>query len=467
MSKFMMVAVTLMCCVGFLAATSAVADEPVATAKDLEQINEQLMDQIKDLQDQIRDLDGRMATAERAPAAPTYVAPAGEKEGGMLRTMEDIKLSGFIDTTYNFNLNRPQKAATTAATNNLRVFDTRDSNFDLTAIEFAFEKPAPESGGVGFRADLLYGLTALVTDGGGLAFDGTTDSAGVGVGPDEFDLQQAYGEINIPINGGSLLGDKINVRAGKYVTMSGAEVIESKDNWNISRSYAFGFSIPFTHTGVRSNWSLFDGKVSAALGVNNGWDLVQDTGNGKTVEMFLSTNLTDNLSLATANYIGPESQTDANTAAIQDDVRFLTSNVLTWKTPVEKLTLMGNVDFGNQRNVRTITAGSSIPKLESGQWHSYNLYAKYDLNDKMYLAYRGELFYDDDSFRTFGTTTPRGIRRLWGHTFTLDYRPYTNLITRLEYRTDKADGALYDVTAGAGSGESSQGTFATELIYLF
>jgi hypothetical protein len=466
MKKFFSVFSAVFLFFGLLSAPAVRADEPVATAKDLEKINEQLMDQIKNLQNQVQDLSSRVDATERRPAAaPTYVGGTETpREGGVLKTMEDINLSGFLDTSYSYNLNRPQKAGTSAGTNNMRVFDTRDNNFDLNALELDFEKLAPETGGIGFRADLVYGLNATVTDGGGLNFDGVA-----GVGPDEFDLQQAYGELNVPINGGSLLGDKINLKAGKFVTLAGAEVIESKDNWNISRSIAFGFGIPFSHTGVRSGWTLLDGKVNATLGVNNGWDVVQETGNGKTVEMGLTTSLTDDLTFATANYIGPESQTDAGTGAIIDDVRFLTSNILTWKTPVEKLTLMGNFDFGNQRNVATITAGSPEPRpFESGQWHSYNLYAKYDLSDKMYLAYRGELFYDDDTFRTFGTTTPRTARKFWGHTFTLDYRPYTNLITRLEYRQDNADASIYDVTGGGSTnGQGSQSTFATQLIYLF
>ncbi len=446
--------------------TVSFADEAVASAKDLDKVNKQLMKQIKDLQEQLKDLSSRVSAAESRPAAaPSYIPAAqGKKEGGVLKTLEDINLSGFLDTSYNFNFNRPQHAATSTGTNNLRTFDTRDNNFNLDALELVFEKLAPATGGVGFRADFDYGLNSFITDGAGLSF------GAVGAGAiDEFDLQQAYGEVNIPINGGSLFGDKINIKAGKFVTTAGAEVIESKDNWNISRSTAFGFGIPFTHTGIRTSWDLWNGKVKATVGLNNGWDLVNDTGNGKTTELGFSTNLTDALSLSSANYIGPESQTGAGGGPIIDDVRFLTSNVVTWKTPVEHLTLMGNMDFGNQRNALTITAGAPHPKpFRAAQWHSYDLYVKYDLSDKMYVAYRGELFYDDDSFRTFGTTTPRSVRRLWGNTITLDYRPYTNWITRLEYRQDATDAGIYDVTGGGSTeGRSSQGTFATELIYLF
>lgn len=450
------------------------ADEAVATAKDLDQVNSQLRDQITDLQNRLKDLEGRLSNAEKRPAAPTYVpAPsAGSGDGGMIRTLEDINMSGFIDTTYNLNTNRPQKGTTALGTNNgnnLRVFDTRDNNFDLNAFELDFEKLAPVEGGVGFRADLQYGLNSIVTDGGGANFDGAP-----GVGPDEFDLQQAYGEVNIPINGGSLLGEKVNIKAGKFVTLAGAEVIESKDNWNISRSMAFGFGIPFTHTGIRSAVDVADGQGTLTLGLNNGWDVVAETNNYKTLEGAFSWKLSDNLTALTANYLGKEGQTNPNTAEISDDMRFVSSNVLTWKTPIEKLTMMANWDIGNQSRAQNITAGTNIPKFneaedqDNAMWHSYNLYAKYDLSEKMYLAYRGELFEDNDSFRTFGTTTPVKARRFWGNTFTLDYRPYTNLIARLEYRHDTSNAGLYDVsTGGSTEGQASQSTFGSELIFLF
>lgn len=442
------------------------ADEAVATAKDLEQVNSQLRDQITDLQNRLKDLESRLSQTEKMSSAPapTYMPAPGQKssEGGMIKTLEDINMSGFIDTSYSLNTNSPYNSAAAAGANNLRVFDTRNNNFDLNALELDFEKLAPETGGVGFRADLVYGLNALVTDGGGLNFDGAT-----GVAPDEFDLQQAYGEINVPINGGQMFGDKINIKAGKFVTLAGAEVIEAKDNWNISRSMAFGFGIPFAHTGVRTAVDLNEGKGKFYLGLNNGWDVVQETNTAKTLEAALSWNLTDSLSATTANYIGKEAQTDVS-GAISDDRRFLSSNILTWKTPVEKLTLMANWDIGNQRNIHSV-AGTNFPKEgNSGLWHTYNLYAKYDLTEKMYMAYRAELFEDNDSYRTFGTTTPLRARRFWGHTFTLDYRPYTNLISRLEYRMDTSDAGVYDVsTGGSTEGQGSQSTFATELIFLF
>src|SRR5437773_172971 len=55
-----------------------------------------------------------------------------------------------------------------------------------------------------------------------------------------------------------LADPKVQFDIGKFVTWNGAEVIESKDNWNYTRSIQFGFAIPFYHTGVRATISPSD-----------------------------------------------------------------------------------------------------------------------------------------------------------------------------------------------------------------
>jgi hypothetical protein len=51
----------------------------------------------------------------------------------------------------------------------------------------------------------------------------------------------------------------------------GAEVIESQDNWNYTRSTLFGYAIPFYHLGVRASMPVND-KLSLAGFVTNGWN---------------------------------------------------------------------------------------------------------------------------------------------------------------------------------------------------
>ena len=65
-------------------------------------------------------------------------------------------------------------------------------------------------------------------------------------------LKEAYVSYLAPV------GKGLQVDFGKFVTPMGAEVIESKDNWNYSRSILFGYAIPFYHFGVRAKYAFND-----------------------------------------------------------------------------------------------------------------------------------------------------------------------------------------------------------------
>ena len=58
---------------------------------------------------------------------------------------------------------------------------------------------------------------------------------------------------------------------GKFVTSAGAEVIESKDNWNYSRSLLFVWAIPYWHFGARTSVPVSKIETSAVQ-VVNGWN---------------------------------------------------------------------------------------------------------------------------------------------------------------------------------------------------
>ena len=58
---------------------------------------------------------------------------------------------------------------------------------------------------------------------------------------------------------------------GKFVTPFGNEVIESKDNWNYSRSLLFSLAIPYYHQGLRATYSPND-QVTLAGYLVNGWN---------------------------------------------------------------------------------------------------------------------------------------------------------------------------------------------------
>jgi len=412
--------------------TPAFADENELSA--LKQQLEKLNKRISELESEVKE-------------RPTNIVPSGPAPGNVIEgALSGIRLSGFVDTAYHWNFHQPPHVAAvgTAVARNqsIGVFDTNANGFTLHAVEVSLEKPAPEDGGVGFRTDLFYGMDAKVIN-----------STGAEV--DEFDLQQAYLEARLPLKaleGNEVLGDSIYLRAGKYVTLAGAEVIEARDNWNVTRSILFGYAIPFTHTGVRASYGLWNDKVTLTGGLNNGWDILEDNNGGKTFEGQIAFKPVDSFLLTATTYIGPE---NLNQGGHQ---RQLWDFVALWNA-TDKLSLMANIDVGRENRV----VGTS-DVVANADWWGFAFYGKYQATAKVAMASRIEWFLDDDQFRVgsgaLQNTTDARERNYWEWTYTGEYKIYDNLVSRLEYRYDWADTGIFD-------SESSQSTISAQLIYNF
>ena len=348
------------------------------------------------------------------------------KEGGLVKALKDIGLSGFIDTSYSYNFNGPD-----SRTNTARVFDTEANNFNVHAAEVVLERLPPDAGGVGFRTDLFFGQDAeVITPTGSFR--------------DQFDLQQAYISLKPSAVCNLPFGCWEWIKIGKFVTMHGAEVIEAKDNWNFTRSLLFGYAIPFTHTGIRAGYRLFDG-LTGYLGINNGWDNVKDNNKSKSVEGALAWAASDKLSFNLAGMYGPEQTSNDHSQ------RGLIDFLVTYK-PFNKWTFMLNADYGHEEDV--VAAG------KDGSWSGVAAYAKYDVNGWMSLINRTEFFSDRQGLRVVSGTN----QDLWETTFTLELKPYKDLITRLEYRHDGSSSKIF--TANQKSADT-QDTIGLEAIYLF
>jgi len=265
-------------------------------------------------------------------------------------------------------------------------------------------------------------------------------------------LQQAYITAKAPV------GEGIDFKVGKFVTLLGAEVIESPANWNYSRSYMFFYSIPFTHTGALASYPLGEfGSVTG--GVVNGWDIVDDNNNGKSFLGNITLTPHESLTLSINGITGPERSGNDH------DDRTVISNVITWIPPIEHLTLMANYDYGHESS---LTQGvATTTGFESANWQGLALYAKYDLTDTWSLAGRWEWFDDKDNVRTgltsIGGGAPTDID-LYGYTLTSQWTLHEHLLARLEYRHDKADEKVFIRDEGFSS---YQDTIAAELIYHF
>ncbi len=409
----------------------------LAFADERDELTQRLIKRVEELEKGVEVLNNRLSVYEKTPPVTIseeiiqqkvddVLAKKEETEGGLVKTLKDINLSGFIDTSYSYNFNGPDSRINTA-----RVFDTEANNFSLQATEVVLERLPPQTGGVGFRTDLFFGQDAEV-----ITPTGSTR--------DQFDLQQAYISLKPPISFNMPFGNWEWIKIGKFVTMHGAEVIESKDNWNFTRSLLFGYAIPFTHTGIRAGYQFFDG-VSGYLGINNGWDNVKDNNQTKSVEGALAWKTNDKLSFNLAGMYGPEQ------ASNDHSQRALIDFLAVYK-PFDKWTVMLNADYGHDED--------AVTKGKDGAWSGVAGYIRYDVNEKMSLINRTEFFSDRQGLRVTSGTR----QDLWETTFTLESRPYKDFITRLEYRHDESSSKIFTDNQKSVDG---QDTIALEAIYLF
>jgi len=391
-------------------------------------------------------LKERMAKLERKiesqEAFSGGISSTGEKPTAMMELpsgLQGLGMSGFVDTSFVYNFAEGNPAT---RTNRGRVFDVNPSGFAIQAAEIAIEKPVSDESPIGFRTDLYFGDDAELIHSTGL---GETAATGVA---DHFDLQQAYVVARAPIGAG------IDFKVGKFVTLLGAEVIESLANWNFSRSYMFGFAIPFTHTGALVSYPIGElGSVTG--GVVNGWDIVDDNNNFKSLIGNITLTPMEGVTLAVNGITGAEQ------AQNNRDDRTVVDVVASWQA-TDKLAFVANYDYGFE------SAGKSVAGFDSKNWTGLALYAKYDINDKWAMAGRVEWFDDKDNFRTgltsVGGATPSDID-FYGYTLTSQWKLHEHVLARLEYRHDKADEQVFfqDTTGFT----TYQDTIAAEMIYHF
>jgi hypothetical protein len=351
---------------------------------------------------------------------------------GLLKMFESISVGFYVDTSYAYSFNDPDSGVL-----GVRSLYPNDNDFDFNAFTLSFEKTPTAQGSItdhlGFRADILFGEQAELL-------------ASAGLDSDEVDPYQAY--INVmPVEG-------LNIYFGRFVTLAGFEVIEAKDNPNISRAILFGYAIPFTHTGIRATYEA--GAFSAALGLNNGWDQVDDDNDAKTIEAQLGlsgSNGSIEGSVYVTGYFGKENDDFGN-----EEWRELITVVgsLTYGP----ISFYVDADFGWQSDVE-------MPEgvFDDVFWWGVAGYAVLEASPMVTLALRAEYFDDDDDFRGIGTS-------VWEITPTIAFKPFKgmesggqyldNFEFRLEYRFDKADAPIFE---DGSNPDDTQHTVMAQALY--
>ncbi|MBI4196510.1 MAG: porin [Deltaproteobacteria bacterium] len=352
---------------------------------------------------------------------------------------DKTKVTGSADLNYNYNLNRPTTtpvlaAAGAQAANAYRVFDVSPNTFNVGLVELALENSPADW--ITFRTDLDFGRDAQFYH-----------ARGFGVGTDLFDLQQAFLVFNV-----DQVGHGLKIKAGKFVTMHGMEVIEAAANYNVSRGLLFNYAIPLTHTGILGSYSFSD-QVSLDLGVVNGWNNVTDNNNGKSVHAMLTVKPVETVTFLLGGTVGPEQNGNDRTLRTLIDTSLIYA-------PTDHWTFAVNYDLGRD--------GGFGGTNGVADWQGVAAYADWKSGDLLGLTVRGEYLNDDTGAAGImagaatGATASTNLQEgtLTSHLYLAD-----GMDLRFEYRHDH--GNFGSFLRGNGTSRRFQDTLGAQLVYSF
>jgi hypothetical protein len=420
--------------------------------------NEELQKKLDDLEKQLAEVKAQIASAPPAPSTPApppaaapataAAAPASPAPTGLAGLLGPTTLSGFVDVYYGYNSNQPENRTTA-----LRNFDINSGQFGLNMIELVADKATSTDSRVGYHVALGFGQAMNLVNGSEIPSPNVpvtqpTLPPSTVTNFDQY-LKEGYVEYLAPA------GKGLTVDFGKFVTNAGAEVIETKDNWNYSRGLLFSWAIPYFHFGVRAKYA-FNGKVALTGFLLNGWNNSVDNNSGKTTGFTLALTPTKKLSLYENYYVGPE-QSSVGGVSFNGNFRHLTDTVVVYNaTP--KLSLMANYDYGHEHF-------TGIPAV---WWSGIAGYIKYAPNAKWAFATRGEYFIDHNGFAT-GAAQGQNVAEWTG---TLERTLAGHIISRLEYRRDMSDHSVFPYRTSSLPGSpfspvDHQNTVTVGLVYAF
>ena len=266
-----------------------------------------------------------------------------KKNEGFIGFLKDVEVSGVVDGYYSYNNNKVDMFTQG------RAFDVRHNAFSLQLAKISLEKKNSVDSPLGFRIDLAVGETVdrIISVADSSRNDATKH------------ILQAYGSYVAP--GG------LTIDFGKFYTPIGAEVVDTKDNFNYSRAWLFTYG-PYYHMGLRAKYAIND-KVAVTGFLVNGWDntFENNVKAGKTVGVSLGLTPTKKFALTQTFMTGPEAPL-ANVPAVsaRDNWRQISDTVATVYV-TDKFTLLGNLVYGRD--------GDNTGKR--GDWTGFAGYFKY------------------------------------------------------------------------------------------
>jgi hypothetical protein len=382
-------------------------------------------------------------TAPAAPAAPaaapslTISAPSAAPEPKAL-AKSWVQVSGILDGYYDYDSNNPANGSTNPtagpnAYNYIRNFDIRANTVSLTEAKITLSH---DPGWFGFRTDI--GL--------GSVFDVMHPANPSGTGLKY--VEQMYVATKPPKWKG------FEADYGQFTTSAGAEVIESGDNWNYSRSLLFALAIPYYHFGLRTSMpigSSFTGGFQVVQGWNNIFNV---TGSRQTYGV-TGVEAKKFYTWSANYYVGPE-----NFNSVYGYRNLLDTTLLL--TPTAKINGYLNYDYGQNRNATYNKAGVGTGTADLAHWQGIAGAVHGQLTSKLTGTFRAEYysFSDPAGSKVYVPTHQTE------ETYTGDYLFYPGILLRAEFRHDGANQLLFD-KGNKPASSSGLSTFEIALIFSF
>ncbi len=362
---------------------------------------------------------GLLASAG-ALCLPSVVSAAGPSLSDVL-VNSGISASGYIDSSYTEGFNKGSTLGGGSAAG--RTFDVKSDSFTFNqaALNIGYQ---PADGFGGF-VNLIAGSDAKVIN---ASYLGTASS------DDEFALAQAYAQYAT---------GNFTVIAGRFVTLSGYEVINSTLNTNISRSLLFQNAEPLVHTGVRASYKFSD-LITAYLGLSNSalTGLASDDNKQKTLEAGGLLTPSKAVSVGLYEYYGFDGGDPTQKTSLTD----LTAS---WQV-LDPLQLALNLDY---KKVYGLDGGGPA----GNETYGVAGYVNYTFLSNLKGSLRGEYI----KFRTDGYSENNNE-----FTVTLDYSPAANFDLLGEVRADGSSNHIYP-NGDATDLKGTESDIAIKAIYKF
>ena len=355
------------------------------------------------------------------------VAHADEKMTPIQSALSSTTISGYVDTSIHWNPGTGNASVGPA----LFQGPGKADGFNLNVVQLSIASPLDESEWAsGYKADLWFGPDANTLNTQSIFASGRRASAG------DFGIRQAYVALRTPV------GNGIDWKVGVFDAIIGYESLETGANPNYTHSLGH-FVEPTTHTGVLGTYKVCD-ALSISAGIANTFGpAINERGHGpnsvgtgpsaaqpgnlpapataesyKTFMGSIAMTAPESWGWASGSTLYLGAVNGFNAGIVDNQTSLYLGGTLA--TPVAGLKVGACFDWMDAHN---------FPSSADSLW-VIGGYASYQATEKLSAHLRAEYLNGE---------APGDDVKMYEVTATLQYDLWKNVISRLEFRWDRAD----------------------------